>query len=112
MSSCTSHLEIPHVKHFACCLEHSHIERELSSPFFLPGNQGSTILCTVLSGPPAKHVHRDLEGGVTWAPGVWGQTGCGRELGGQLFPFPTGEGRLINMATSSAPGAVVKLLVF
>lgn len=88
MSSCTSHLEIPHVKHFACCLEHSHIERELSSPFFLPGNQGSTILCTVLSGPPAKHVHRDLEGGVTWALVSGVKQGVAGSLVVSYFPFP------------------------
>lgn len=59
----------------------------------------------------AQSVHRDLDGDSAWAAGVWSPKESGRELGEQLLPFPTGEGRLMNMATSSSPGAIAKLLV-
>ena len=112
-SLCASQLEITHVQHFACCLEHSHIERELTSPFLFSGNQGSTILCTMLCGLPARH---------RVYTGIWKETllglqvsGVQRRVAGNLVisycPFPTGEGRLMNMATSSSPGAIAKLLV-
>lgn len=61
-------------------------------PLILPGNEGSAILGTVLCGPPAKHVHRDLEGGPAWVPGVWGQKDVARSLGSSYFPLATERG--------------------
>lgn len=117
MSSCTS-ISVPlslklHMYSTLHVAWNSHIERELTSPFLFSGNQGSTILCTMLCGLPARH---------RVYTGIWKETllglqvsGVQRRVAGNLvssyFPFPTGEGRLMNMATSSSPGAIAKLLV-
>lgn len=57
--------EISPAKHLARPLQRSHTERELPCPFFPPGSQGGSLLPTVLCAPPppAKRVHRPLEGG-------------------------------------------------
>lgn len=77
--------ERTHGKHFACFLDHSHTGRAALSIFLAwkPGQRHSEHSALRVS---SKACARGPEGGPVWVPGVWGQKGCGKELGEQLLP--------------------------